>query len=229
MTIFKDNLDLRIIVNGVILMLFKGYSMRKKILPVVVLSSLTWFVISEIDRAVTAPVCVTQKELNYHTDTLYVNMQEVMGNCLQGKQAQKLVETEEIKYTELAQKEQQRMMSLDNDIRTKGSLLNADERRKMETEFATLERDFKNKMQDWRNELQYTMQSETDKMIKEIEQAAKILAENNDKAVVKDVPTGRVLYLRDDRNSTNDMIALLDNQYTMKFAHSKDTPKAIKA
>lgn len=207
--------------------------MHKKIVPVMVFGSLVWFVISETDRAVTTPVAVTQKEFNYHTDTLYVNMQDVMVNCLQGKQAQKVVEAEEIKYTELAQKEQQRIVALDNDIKTKGSLLNVDERRKMENEFVTLQRDFQNKMQDWKNELQYTMQRETDAMIKEIEQASKILAQNSDKAVVVDAPTGRVLYLRDDRNSTNDMIALLDNQYSMKFAHNKDprsdVQKAIKA
>jgi uncharacterized membrane protein YkoI len=55
-------------------------------------------------------------------------------------------------------------------------------------------------------------------MVKDIEQAAKVLAENANKAVVVDAPTGRILYLRDDRNSTNDLVALLDNQYTMKLA-----------
>lgn len=203
--------------------------MHKKIVPVMILGGLTWLVVSETDKAVTSATPVTQKEFNYHTDTLYVNMQDVMLNCLQGKQAQKVVEAEELKYSELAQKEQQRMMTIKNDIDTKGSLLNMDERRKLENEFATLQRDFQNKVQDWRNELQYTMQRETDAMIKDIEQASKILAENADKSVVVDAPTGRVLYLREDRNSTHDMVALLDNQYTMKLAHNKDTSKTVKA
>jgi Skp family chaperone for outer membrane proteins len=109
-------------------------------------------------------------------------------------------------------------MQLKNELETQGSMLSADARRKVEKEFADLQRDYQNKVQDWRSELQYTMQRETDAMVKDIEQAAKVLAENANKAVVVDAPTGRILYLREDRSSTNDLVALLDNQYTMKLA-----------
>ncbi len=157
-------------------------------------------------------------------DMLMVNMQDAMLQCAQGKEAQKIVEAEEKKYAEMAQKEQQRMVSLKNDLETKASMVTADERRKMEKELNELQRGFQGKMKDWQEELQYCMHKETDAMVKEIEQAARTLAENANKAIVVDAPTGRVLYLRDDKNSTSDLVTLLDNQYSIKLAQ-KDQGK----
>ncbi len=199
--------------------------MYKKILPVLVLGGVGLFIFTETDKTVALdPTSLKTTEFNYYSDTLFVNMQDAMLNSLQGKQAQKVVEGEEMKYAELAQKDQQKLMQLKNELETQGTMLSMDARRKVEKEFSDLQRDYQNKVQDWRSELQYTMQRETDMMVKDIEQAAKVLAENANKAVVVDAPTGRILYLRDDRNSTNDLVALLDNQYTMKFA-KKDNEK----
>jgi len=189
--------------------------MLKKILPVVVCGSLALCIVSEMDKNVSMVQPVMPKKI-YGSDTMYVNMQEAMMKSMQGKQAQKVVESEEVRYADLAQKEQQRMMNIKNDLDTKGSMLNMDERRKMENEFNGLQRDYQNKIQDWRNELQYAMQRETDTMIKEIEQAAKTLAINEKKELVVDVPTGRILYINEDRDNTDDLIALLDNQYMQK-------------
>jgi Skp family chaperone for outer membrane proteins len=199
--------------------LYKELIMYKKVLPLLALGSVGLFIFTETDKTIAVePISVKTTEFNYYSDTLFVNMQDAMLASLQGKQAQKVVETEEMKYAELAQKDQQRLMQLKNELETQGSMLSADARRKVEKEFADLQRDYQNKVQDWRSELQYTMQRETDAMVKDIEQAAKVLAENANKAVVVDAPTGRILYLREDRSSTNDLVALLDNQYTMKLA-----------
>lgn len=199
--------------------------MYKRTLPLFVLGSVGLFICTETDKTVSVdPTTLKTTEFNYYSDTIFVNMQDAMLSSLQGKQAQKVVETEEMKYAEIAQKEQQKMMGIKNELETQGTMLSADARRKLEKEFADLQRDYQNKVQDWRGDLQYTMQRETDAMVKDIEKAAKVLAENANKAVVIDAPTGRILYLRDDRNSTNDLVALLDNQYTMKLAQ-KDNGK----
>lgn len=167
--------------------------------------------------------------LNYD-EILYFNMQDAMMNSAQGKDAQKRVEAEERKYGELAQKEQQRMMQLKNDLDTRATMVNADERRKMEKELADLQRDFQNKMQDWKYEIQYTMQKETEILIKDIEQAASALAQQTGKAAIADTASGRIIYLREDKNSTNDIVAFLDQQYTVKLAqHDKQKQNTIMA
>lgn len=199
--------------------------MYKKMLPLLAFGGVGLFICTETDKTVALdPASLKTTEFNYYSDTLYVNMEDAMKNSLHGKQAQKIVDAEKLKYAELAQKEQQKLMQLKNELETQGTMLSMDARRKVEREFADLQRDYQNKVQDWEYELQYTMQRETEAIIKDIELAAKVLAENANKDCVKDVPTGRILYLRDNRNSTNDLVALLDNQYTMKFA-KKDNEK----
>ncbi len=163
------------------------------------------------------------------SEVLYVDMQQAMLHSKQGADAQKMVEKEEKKYGELAQKEQQRMMQLKTDIETKSSMMTADARRKKEKELADMQRDFQNKMQDWKYELQYTMQRETDAMVKDIEQAAITLAKETGKAAVIDVQTGRALYLRNDKNSTNMLVAELDKQYTIKLAQKEKAKRAVTA
>lgn len=204
---------------------YKELIMYKKALPLLALGTVGLFIFTETDKSVSVePTSLKTTEFNYYSDTLFVNMQDAMLSSVQGKQAQKVVENEEMKYAEIAQKEQQRIMGIKNELDTQGSMLSADARRKLEKELADSQRGYQIKVQDWREELQFTMQKETDVMVKDIEQAAKVLAENANKAVVVDAPTGRILYLRDDRNSTNDLVALLDNQYTMKLA-KKDNEK----
>ncbi len=186
------------------------------------LVGLTQTKIDEAPKA--APAQTTKKtELNY-ADIIFVNMQDAMLQCAQGKEAQKIVESEERKYAEMAQKEQQHMVQLKNELDTKATIVNTDERRRMEKELNELQRGFQGKMKDWQEELQYCMHKETDIMVKEIEQAACTLAQNTDKAAVIDAPTGRVLYLRDDQNRTTDLVTLLNQEHTIKLAQ-KDADK----
>lgn len=163
------------------------------------------------------------------SEVLYIDMQQAMLQSKQGVDAQKMVEAEEKKYGELAQKEQQRMMQMKSDLDAKASMMSADARRKKEKELSDMQRDFQNKMQDWKYELQYTMQRETDAMVKEIEQAAVTLAKNTGKAAVIDAQTGRALYLRDDKNSTGLLISELDKAYTIKLAQKEKEQKAVTA
>lgn len=208
----------------------KDFPMYKKTLSLLALGGIGLFVFTETEKSAVTPQPVKTTEFNYYSDMIFVNMQDAMLNSLQGKQAQDVVGKEELKYAELAQREQQKIMQVKNELDTQGTMLSADARRKIEKEFTDLQRDYQNKVQDWKYELQYTMQRETDAMVRDIEQAAKVLAENANKAVVVDAPTGRILYLRDDRNSTNDLVALLDNQYTMKLAqHDRDKQSAVVA
>ncbi len=208
--------------------------MYKKILCALVVGSigLVGLTQTKIDEAPKATPQATKKtELDY-VDIIFVNMQDAMLQCAQGKDAQKVVEAEEKKYAEMAQKEQQRMMQLKNELDTKATMVTADERRRMEKELNELQRGFQGKMKDWQEELQYCMHKETDLMVKEIEEAARTLAQNLDKAAVIDAPTGRVLYLRDDQNSTPGLVTLLDQQYTIKLTqkdnHTQSTVLASK-
>lgn len=171
-------------------------------------------IVSDMDKSVAVQPVVAKKEHN--SDTLYVNMQQAMMESKQGQVAQATVEAKEKEFAQLAQQDQQRMVTLKTDLETKGSMLNADERRKLENEFNSLQRDYQGKMQGWRDDLQYIMQRETDVMIEQIQQAAKILADNAKKDLVVDVPTGRVLFIREDRDSTSDLVTILDNQYMQK-------------
>lgn len=206
--------------------------MYKKTLGVLVLGGvvLVGLTQAKVDEAPkVTPEATKKKKLDY-ADILFVNMQDAMLQCAQGKEAQKVVEAEEKKYAEMAQKEQQRMVQLKNELDTKATMVTADERRRMEKELNELQRGFQSKMKDWQEELQYCMHKETDLMVKEIEQAAHTLAQNADKAAVIDAPTGRVLYLKDDKNSTPDLVTLLDQQYTIKLVErDKDKQSTVLA
>lgn len=171
-------------------------------------------VVSEMDKNVSVQPVSAKKQQN--SDTLYVNMQQAMMESKQGQVAQGVVEAKEKEFAQLAQQDQQRMVTVKNELDTKGSMLNPDERRKLENEFNNLQRDYQGKMQNWRDDLQYVMQRETDVMIEQIQQAAKVLADNEKKDLVVDVPTGRVLFIREDRDSTRDLVTILDNQYMQK-------------
>lgn len=206
--------------------------MYKKTLCALVVGSigLVGLTQTKIDEAPKTTVQATKSTKLDYTDIIFVNMQDAMLQCAQGKEAQKIVESEERKYAEMAQKEQQRGAQLKNELDTKATMVTADERRRMEKELKELERGFQGKMKDWQEELQYCMHKETDLMVKEIEQAARTLAQNLDMAAVIDAPTGRVLYLKDDKNSTFDLVTLLDQQYTIKLTQKdKDTQSTVLA
>lgn len=150
------------------------------------------------------------------SQVLYVDMQQAMLQSKQGAEAQKLVEAEEKKYAEMAQKAQQEMIKVKTDLDQKASMMSPDARRTQEKKLGDMQRDFQNDMNDWKYELQFTMQRETDAMIKDIEIAAKELAKKADKKAVIDAQTGRALYLADEINSTNQLISVMDEQFTAK-------------
>lgn len=146
------------------------------------------------------------------SDIIFINMQDAMIASAQGKRAQKVVETQEIKYAELAQKEQQHMMQVKGDLESQAPMLSPEARRKMEKDLADLERDYRIKLEDWKYDLQGLMQKETTTMMENIASAAEQLAQNNDKAVVIDIQTGRVVYIREDKDKTADLVTILDNR-----------------
>jgi Skp family chaperone for outer membrane proteins len=166
-------------------------------------------------------------EAGVKTDSLvlYIDMQQAMLQSKQGAEAQRLVEAEEKKYAELAQKAQQDMIKVKTDLDQKGSALAPEARRTQEKKLNDMQRDFQNNVKDWQGELQFTMQRETDAMIKEIEIAAKELAIQTGKKAVIDAQTGRALYLQDGFNSTNDLIAVMNKQFDAKY---KQKPAATK-
>ena len=131
------------------------------------------------------------------SEVLYVDMQQAMLQSKQGAEAQKLVEAEEKKYAEMAQKAQQDMIKVKTDLDQKASMMSPEARRTQEKKLGDMQRDFQNNMNDWKYELQFTMQRETDAMIKDIEVAAKELGIKAGKKPVFDAQTGRALYLPD--------------------------------
>lgn len=161
---------------------------------------------------------------------LYVDMQDSMLKSKQGADAQKAIEAEEKKYGEMAQKAQQEMVKVQqdmvkikNDLDQKASMMTVDAKRAEEKKFMNqqkklqdLQRGYEENTNEWKYELQFAMQKETDAIIKDIEVAAKELAIKNDKKAVIDAQTGRALYLHDDFNSTDELISLMNNQYDAK-------------
>lgn len=150
------------------------------------------------------------------SDVLYVDMQQAMLQSKQGAEAQKLVEAEEKKYADMAQKAQQDMIKVKTDLDQKASMMSPEARRTQEKKLGDMQRDFQNNVNDWKYELQFTMQRETDAMIKDIEVAAKELATKTGKKAVIDAQTGRALFLHDDLNSTNQLIGVMDAQHEAK-------------
>lgn len=159
------------------------------------------------------------------SEVLYVDMQQAMLQSKQGAEAQKLVEAEEKKYAEMAQKAQQDMIKVKTDLDQKASMMSPEARRTQEKKLGDMQRDFQNNMNDWKYELQFTMQRETDAMIKDIEVAAKELGIKAGKKPVFDAQTGRALYLPDEMNSTDQLISVMDQQHDVK-KKSKTAPAA---
>lgn len=150
------------------------------------------------------------------SEVLYVDMQQAMLQSKQGAEAQKIVEAEEKKYAEMAQKAQQDMIKVKTELDQKASMMSPEARRTQEKKLGDMQRNFQTNMNDWREELQFTMQRETDAMIKDIELSAKELGLKNGKKPVIDAQTGRALYLPDDMNSTNQLITVMDQNYDAK-------------
>lgn len=150
------------------------------------------------------------------SEVLYIDMQQAMLQSKQGADAQKVVEAEEQKYAQMAQKAQQDMIKVKTELDQKASTMKPELLRTQEKKLGDMQRNYQNDMQDWRNELQFAMQRETDAMIKEIEAAAKDLATKAGKKAVIDSQTGRVLYLHDDLNSTNELISVMNSQHDAK-------------
>ena len=163
------------------------------------------------------------------SDVIYVDMQQAMLQSKQGAEAQKVVEAEEKKYAEMAQaaqqemvKTQQEMMKIKSEMEQKASMMSPEAQRAQEKKFRAqekklndLQRDYQNNMGDWQNELRFIMQRETDAIIKDIEAAAKELGEKTGKKVI-DIQTGRPLYLHENLNSTNQLMSVMDEQFTAK-------------
>ena len=165
----------------------------------------------------------TEAKAKPESEILYVDMQQAMLQSKQGAEAQKIVEAEEKKYAEMAQKAQQEMIKVKTDLDQKASMMSPDARRTQEKKLGDMQRDFQNNMQDWKYEIEFTMQRETNVMIKDIEVAAKDLAVKTGKKAVIDAQTGRALYLHDDMNSTNELILVMNGQYDAK---TKTAPAA---
>jgi Skp family chaperone for outer membrane proteins len=163
-------------------------------------------------------------------EELFVNMQEVMLQSKQGLEAQRKVEAEEKKYTELAQKDQQNIVEAQKDfikikseMEQKAPMLTPEaqriEEKKLRSQEAKvdgLRRAYDANMNEWRMDIQSVMQRETDLIINDIKDGARVLAEKTGKKKVTDIATGQTLYLHDDWNSTNDLLATVNANYDAK-------------
>lgn len=150
------------------------------------------------------------------TKVLFVDMQTAMQTSKQGAEAQKTVEAEEKKYGEAAQKAQQQMVQAKTELDQKASVMTPEARHKKERELNDMQRDFKNNVEDWKYEIQMTMQRETEAILKDIETAAKELGHKTGAHAIVDVQTGRALYVDPVVNGTDSLVAIMNGNFDAK-------------
>ncbi len=163
-------------------------------------------------------------------EVLYVNMQDSMVKSKAGQQAQKVFEKKQEEYTQWAQDAQQNLVKKKQEIDAQAGMLSADAKRKKEKEFERWQRDAQDKDQEWKYEMQTVMQQESEKMDKIlIDAAPKVTKKVGKELPIVDATTGRVLYLPKEYDNTDMLVSVLDEEYTIKLAESKNVKKTAAA
>lgn len=178
--------------------------------------------IEEASQAPKASVILSEKsDLNIK----FINSFDAMRVSKAGQDATKDLDKKRKELTEDIQKEEQKITAAVNDFKSKSATLSQSAREKEEKSLRTMETNYKTKFEESKYDLELTMQKSTEALAKDVEKAAKIIAERDKLDAVVDAVTGRVIYAAEKVNVTDSIIKAMDIDYDVKIVQNKKTAK----
>ncbi|MEO9257234.1 MAG: OmpH family outer membrane protein [Crocinitomicaceae bacterium] len=177
-------------------------------------------------RAEDKNISVAKKETLVQTKSLdpkiaVVDTYAIMGDCQEGQKARKEIEEKRDLATHELQNDSKQFEKAKNDYLAKSTMMSDSSREKEEKKLIKMERDLKNLVAEKEEELKLDMQIATETLAQGLEAGVAKLAKNENLDVVFDKMTGRVIYVSEKFNYTQQAIAEVDKNYEVKLAQNK--------
>lgn len=143
-----------------------------------------------------------------------MNMQKVMADSAAGKDAQKVMESKMKELQQSFKKEEDQLLSLQQEIEKKSSAWSEEIKQKKAIEFQKMRRDLQNKQEDANLELKTLREKQLGPILKELEQVVQETAKAKGYTVV--LPKNSVLYAGDEVNITAEITKALNEKMKKK-------------
>lgn len=166
---------------------------------------------------------VTMADLSGRTDLKmkYIDSLDAMQKSDEGKEVSKELEKKRQQLGQEIQAQEKVYAQAANDYKTKSTTMNDLARAKAEREMHKLEDDYKTKVQESEYELKLAMQKATEELLKEVEEAAQIIAQRENLDVVIDARSGQPIYVADKVMVTGDLVKEMNKKRDIKLAQAK--------
>lgn len=171
------------------------------------------------------PTKEKEKTVTTNLKFRFIDALELMRETEEGKKiSQELQETYK-KYTADIQNDDEDLTKERSEYTRKKSMLSESARENKEKELMKKERDFKNKIQESKEEYEMTFNKATEQVFKEITEAVIETAKEEGLDAVFDMNSGRAIYVADKVNYTAKVKGSMDEKYKAK----KDSGKKAAA
>lgn len=149
---------------------------------------------------------------NKGLNIVFVDTFEVMRNCEAGKKATDAIKEEQARMTQILQEEEQLVAKAMKDFSTKNNTpaVTSEWRDAEEKRIMNMRRNLENKAQQFREELEISMQKTSERIAKEVDEAVLALAGDYDAIV--DKMTGRVICAKNERDITDKVMKKIDSK-----------------
>lgn len=154
----------------------------------------------------------------------FVNQYDI-GQSSQGLEANKLIENKYKELGEKLQKSGQQLAQVENDLKSKGSLMSKDAFELEQKKFVRLQNDHKSKMEEYELDLKSTVRQLTESVMKEFQQAViEIAGEENYDAIID--MDGKVLFAKGQLNVTPRVVQKMNGRRSTKITTAQAKPAA---
>lgn len=140
----------------------------------------------------------------------FVNSFDAMRECQDGKKVTQKIEDRRNSMTKELEEDQAAFQKKMTDFQAKSSVLTQEARQVQEKELRTMRSNLENKAKELQYELETMVSHDTESLARNVEQLCEPLAKEKNLDVVIDAQTGRVFYVKEEFQHTDDLISLLN-------------------
>lgn len=151
----------------------------------------------------------------------FVESFDTMRQCEQGVECGKSLEKTREQLSKAIQEDEQKLTVMMTEFQSKGSTLSAVAREKEEKKLRKMKTEYDTKLQESEYEMKLAMQKTTEELAQDMEKAVAQLAKREKYDAVVDTVTGRVLYVDEKLNVTQQVVKEMNTENQRKLAAAK--------
>jgi|GEM_PF-2667743 len=160
--------------------------------------------------------------------TAYFESYSTMRKCEHGEECGKNLQKTNFQLAKGIEEDKDKIAKAEAEFQAKASTLSLAAREKAEKELRKLKVDYSTKLQESEYEMKLAMHTSTEELSRDMEAAVQKIAKKNDYDAVVDTVSGRVLYVKEELNITDEVIKEMNVDYQVKLAKAKNPESTTK-